>query len=147
MNFERSFEYLKSREGQIILNSPSDAGNFLKPKLIEVEKGRAVMEVEVRKEMCNGYGKIHGGMMTLIADECIGWALFSLDNNQFYTSVNLTMDFLYSVDIGEKVIADAKVVRVGKRISYVNVQLFNQNGLHLANCTSNLIVTQLTPLS
>lgn len=146
MKFERSLNFLKSKVGQIIDNGPSEAGNFLSPKLLEVSEGWAVMEVEVRPVMCNGYGMIHGGMMTLIADECIGWALFSLGNGQFYTSINLTMDFLYSVGPGEKVIAKAEVVRVGKRISHVNVGLFNQDNVHLANCNSNLIVTSLNPL-
>lgn len=146
MEFERSLKYLKSKIGHVIENAPSKAGNFLKPKLIHVESGVAVMEVIVREEMCNGYGKIHGGMMTLIADECIGWALFSLDNGQFYTSVNLTMDFLYAADPGEKIQARAEVVRVGKRISYVNVGIFNEEDVLLAKCTSNLIVTNLEAL-
>lgn len=144
MEFERSLSYLKSKEGEIIENSPSLAGNFLKPRLLFVEPGLAIMEVEVRPEMGNGYGKIHGGMLTLIADECIGWALFSLENGHFYTSVHLNIDFLYAADVGEKVRAEAKVVRVGKRISYVNVSLFNQEDVILAHCTSSLIVTNLT---
>lgn len=143
MEFERSLSYLKSKEGEIIENAPSLAGNFLKPRLISIEQGRAIMEVVVRPEMCNGYGKIHGGMLTLIADESIGWALFSLDNGHFYTSVQLNIDFLYAADVDSKVRAEAKVIRVGKRISYVNVSLFNEEDVLLAYCTSSLIVTKL----
>lgn len=85
-----------------------------------IEQGHAVISMPVQPEMANPYGNIHGGMMALVIDEAIGWAVVSLDAGQHYTSLTLNLDFLYAIKTGESLRAESKVLRVGKKI--INVE-------------------------
>lgn len=138
-----TLEELKQLKGSVVTNSPSPAGNWLAPKLLKIEEGYIEMEVTIRKEMCNPYANIHGGMMSLVIDEAIGWAIVSSSFELQYTSVSLNVDFLYAAALGEAIIAKAKIVRAGKKIVNVDVEVYNTAGRILAHCTSNLVSTSM----
>ena len=129
--------------GKKVTDSRSPAGNWLNFTLESIEEGNAVLLVEVRHEMTNPYGNIHGGMMSLIIDESIGWAVASLANPNHYTSMSLNIDFLFSIKNGDSLKAIAKVVREGKRIVNVDCHVYNSEGALLARGTSNLITTSM----
>lgn len=132
--------------GETIEDSKSPAGNWLQPRLEGIEKGYAKISVVVRKEMCNPYGNIHGGMMALVMDENIGWAMVSSGLPVHYTSVTLNLDFLYAAAEGERIFSEAKIVRAGKKIVNVEVMVHNENKVLLAKASSNLVVTSMIPL-
>lgn len=132
--------------GQVVTSSKSAAGNWLMPSLMAISKGRAEISVAVRDEMCNPFGNIHGGMMALVVDESIGWAVKSLESSQRYTSVSLNLDFLYAAAKGERIIAKAHVVRHGKKIINVAVAVYNEQEVLLCTASSNLVVTSMQPV-
>ena len=128
-------------EGKEVLDSRSPAGNWLGITLDHIDKGEAVLNIMVRHEMTNPYGNIHGGMMSLVIDEAIGWAIVSLDTEHHYTSLTLNVDFLYAIKEGERLLAKSKVMRVGKKIINVECHVYDLDGKILARGNSNLIVT------
>ncbi len=130
-------------EGKMVEESRSPAGNWLRFTLERIEKGNAVISLEVRKEMTNPYGNIHGGMMSMVIDEAIGWGVVSLDTENRYTSLTLNVDFLYAVKEGERMRAESKVLRVGKKIINVECHVYDMNNRILARANSNLIVTHM----
>ena len=130
-------------EGKEVKDSRSAAGNWLGITLEHIVKGSAVISMTVRHEMTNPYGNIHGGMMSLVIDEAIGWAVVSLDVEQHYTSLTLNLDFLYAVREGERMRAESKVLRVGKKIINVECHVYDRNNRILARANSNLIVTHM----
>ncbi len=130
-------------EGKDVKDSRSPAGNWLQIRLESIEKGHAVLSTEVRKEMTNPYGNIHGGMMSLVIDEAIGWAVVSLDVEQHYTSLTLNVDFLYAIKAGNRLRAESRVLRVGKKIINVECHVYDMDGRILARANSNLIVTHM----
>jgi acyl-coenzyme A thioesterase 13 len=132
-------------EGKLVTESRSPAGNWLQFTLDKIEKGSAIISLDVRPEMANPYGNIHGGMMALAIDEVIGWSVVSLDANANYTSLNLNVDFLYAIKQGERLKASAEVVRAGKKIIHVDCRVENMEGKLLAKASSNLIVTGMKP--
>lgn len=134
-------DVIKGRIGTEIEDSRSPAGNWLKPRLESAERGKVSLSVLIRKEMCNPYGNIHGGMMSLIVDECLGWAIVSLEAASHYTSVSLNLDFLYAAAEGERITAVAEIVRQGKKIINAEVHVFNEKGILLSKASSNLVVT------
>jgi uncharacterized protein (TIGR00369 family) len=127
--------------GKEVKDSRSDAGNWMQLTLEEIEKGRAVISMLVRKEMTNPYGHIHGGMMSLVIDEAIGWAVVSLEAEHHYTSLNLNVDFLYAIKEGERLKSEAKIVRQGKKIINAECHVYDMENKLLAKASSNLIVT------
>jgi uncharacterized protein (TIGR00369 family) len=123
-------------------NSPSPAGRWLNGVLKEVKAGELTADFSVREEMTNPMGILHGGLMAAIIDEIIGTAVFSLGQENFYSSVNLIIDFLASAKKGETITARSKVVRQGKNIVNVACEVVNAEGKLLARASSNLIATQ-----
>ena len=124
-----------------IRESRSPAGNWLQMTLEHIAKGEAHLSMRVRPEMTNPYGHIHGGMMSLIIDEAVGWAVVSLDAELHYTSLNLNVDFLYGIPEGERLVARARVLRQGKKIIHAEVHVYDMQERLLAKAASNLIVT------
>ena len=130
-------------EGKEVKDSRSPAGNWLNITLERIAKGEAILTMEVRPEMTNPYGHIHGGMMSLVIDEAIGWAVVSLDTELHYTSLTLNLDFLYAIKAGKRLRAESKVLRVGKKIINVECHVYDLDGKVLARANSNLIVTNM----
>ncbi len=131
-------EYLRIQQpGQ----SPSPAGNWLNGKLIDAEPGEITVEFEVLKAMTNPVGTLHGGVLSLMADEVIGIATFSLNNEYMYTSINLVVDFLSSAKIGDTITAKASIVRKGRNVINVECLLTNQNGKLIGKASSNMART------
>ncbi len=119
----------------------SPVGQWLNGTLLEIEEGELTVSIKVRKEMTNPMGILHGGMSALIMDEVIGAAVYTLNRDTFFTSVNLSVDFLSSIPMGENVIAKCKIARAGKTIVNADCQLFNEDGKLIAKGMSNLIRT------
>jgi acyl-coenzyme A thioesterase 13 len=137
-------EVIKGMVGTEIEDSRSPAGNWLKPRLESVERGKVAMSVLIRREMCNPFGNIHGGMMSLVIDEAIGWALVSLEAVSHYTSVSLNLDFLFAAAEGERITAVAEIIRQGKKIVNAEVHVYNEKDILLSKATSNLVATGMT---
>jgi acyl-coenzyme A thioesterase 13 len=129
--------------GKQVSDSRSPAGNWIGFTLDRIEKGEAALTATVRHEMTNPYGNIHGGMMSLVIDEAIGWGVVSLDTELHYTSLTLNVDFLYAIKEGDKMRAESKVLRVGKKIINVECHVYSADGKILARANSNLIVTHM----
>lgn len=139
-------DYIKETyEGKDVTDSRSAAGNWLNFKLEHIEKGSATISLEVKHDMTNPYGNIHGGMMALVMDEVIGWGVVSLDTDSYYTSLNLNVDFLYAIKEGERLKATSNVVRAGKKIIHVECHVYDMQERLLGKASSNLIVTGMRP--
>lgn len=139
-------QYIKEHfEGRLVTDSRSPGGNWLQFTLEKIEKGKATISLEVREEMTNPYGNIHGGMMSLVMDEVIGWAVVSLDTDNHYTSLNLNVDFLYAIKQGDRLRARSEVIRAGKKIIHVECRVYDMEERLLGKATSNLIVTNMKP--
>jgi len=137
---------IKNRfEGKPVTDSRSPAGNWLAFTLEKIEKGCAEFSLVVKKDMTNPYGNIHGGMMALVMDEVIGWAVLSLDTDNHYTSLNLNVDFLYAIAEGERLHAKADIIREGKKIIHVECHVYDMQNRLLGKASSNLIVTSMKP--
>jgi len=128
-------------EGREVKDSRSAAGNWLGFTLEHIAKGSAILSAVVKKDMTNPYGNIHGGMMSLVIDEAIGWAVASMDTELHYTSLTLNVDFLYAIKEGERLRAESNVLRVGKKIINVECHVYDMAGKVLARANSNLVVT------
>lgn len=132
--------------GKVVTDSRSAAGNWMNFKLEAIESGKATISLEVKHDMTNPYGNIHGGMMALVMDEVIGWAVVSLDTNNHYTSLNLNVDFLYAIKEGDRLRATSEVIRAGKKIIHVECRVYDMEDRILGKATSNLIVTGMKPV-
>jgi acyl-coenzyme A thioesterase 13 len=131
---------LKEYLDKEFVNNPSRYGAWLKGVLKEVEEGKLTAEFVVRKEMTNGIGTLHGGVIAGILDEMMGATVVSLGAKYFYTTVNLNVDYFYPARENDVITAKAFMVKKGTMIHHVQCELWNMatNKL-LAKATSNLL--------
>jgi acyl-coenzyme A thioesterase 13 len=125
------------------MGSPSPVGRWLGGVLLEAEDGYLVAEYEVRPDFLNPMNVMHGGIYAVMMDDLIGALVFSLDNDYFFTTVNLAVDYLSSAKAGEKVRLKAEVVKAGKNIVHCECRLYNQEGKLLTKSISNLAKTHI----
>ncbi len=131
--------WLKAHIGKSTKNSPSPFAHWLDGILEEVEFGQLCIRFTVRPDMTNPHGMLHGGVISGMLDDVIGTTVATLDKEQPFVSINLSVDFVQGARVSDEVIAKAKVIRNGRTAVYVQAELFNQSAKLLAVATSNLV--------
>lgn len=108
-------------------------------KLERVEHGRAVMRMPWRAELSNGTGAIHGGAIVSLCDTVFYIALASIyGRDQDTTTVALQCNFLAPAKPPHDLVAEATVLRAGRRICYGEVHVRSGDRL-VAHATLNFL--------
>lgn len=136
-------EFFRSKIGESMNDSPSPLGKWLNGRIKAADYGRLVADFEVREEMTNPAGVLHGGAASAILDDLIGAMVYSLGREYAYTSINLTVDFLHAARLGDIVTATAALIRAGKNIIHCEGQIVAVSGKIIAKCATNLIQTSI----
>lgn len=110
--------------GKEVVQSPSNFMNWLKPTIIEAEKGSLHCSYVVRKEMTNPYGILHGGVTAGIIDDLIGATVYILGLNNRYTTVNNYIDYFAPAKEGDLITAKTCIVKQGKTILNLQCEIF-----------------------
>lgn len=121
--------------------SPSPLGRWLNGKLITVEEGSLTVEFVIREEMTNPGKILHGGVTASMLDDVMGMTVFSLGRESFYTTINLSIDYLLPAKVGDVVYVKSKVIRAGKTVINMECEVRNSEHKIIAKCTSNLVAT------
>ncbi|MBN1252840.1 MAG: PaaI family thioesterase [Bacteroidales bacterium] len=135
----KALNFFKNNINKQITNSLSPVGNWLKGVLKNAEEGELTIEFKIRPEMANPMGYVHGGIYSLIIDEIIGATVFTLNLDNHFVTVNLSVDYFANVKIGDTIKAVSKIVKQGKKIINVECQIYNLDNKLLAKGSSNLI--------
>lgn len=121
--------------------SPSPLGRWLNGKLIAVEEGSLTVEFVVREEMTNPGKILHGGISSSMMDDVMGMTVFALGRENFYTTINLSIDYLLPAKVGDVIYVKSKVIRGGKNVINMECEVRNTEHKIIAKCTSNLVAT------
>jgi uncharacterized protein (TIGR00369 family) len=101
-------------------------------KVVRLGEGEATLSMEVNKRFHNPMGTLHGGIMTDLADACMGLATMStLDERETATTLELKMNFLRPVYQGE-ITCEAKVLHRGRTIALAEAAVKNSEGKEVA---------------
>jgi acyl-coenzyme A thioesterase 13 len=106
-----------------------------------VELGKIVVEYKVRPDMVNTLGVLHGGMQALIIDELTGMVVYAMDHDQYFMSINLSVDFLGKAVVGTKIVATVQVVREGRQTYNCACEIVDEEGRLVSRGTANLVRT------
>jgi uncharacterized protein (TIGR00369 family) len=125
--------------GQKILRgeaSPPPIARFLGFAMKSLEPGHAVFEMEVDERLHNPMGTLHGGVYCDLADAAMGYAYAAtLGDGESFTTVELKINFFRPVRRG-KLTAEARVVRAGSTLGYVECDVKDQDGKLAAKAAS-----------
>ncbi len=93
-----------------------------------IEPGRAVLGVEVREELLQLQGVLHGGAMASLIDTAVAMAIVGVSEPEDrFTTVELKINYLAPVRDG-RVTADARIIRDGRRIIVADCDAFDAGG-------------------
>lgn len=120
-------------------NHPSKLTVWLGGKFTAVDEGTVTMEFTVRDDMLNPLGSMHGGIMSLLIDEVMGAAVFSLGLKDFYTNINLSLDFMRSAKKGEVISVVAQPVKIGRRVLTMSSEIYNSSDKLIASGSANYV--------
>lgn len=101
----------------------------------EVE-GRTLVSLETGEQHANGMGRVHGGVISALADAAMGTAYgrVLLDDEDFST-IELKVNFMRPVRMG-KIVATARIVQRGLRIGFLDCEIHDARGRLVATSTS-----------
>ena len=124
---------------------PPPIGRLLGFVLKEIEPGRAVFEMEAGERHHNPMGTLHGGIYCDLADAAMGYAYAStLAEGESFTTVELKINFLRPVRQG-RLTAEARVVKAGSAVGYVECDVKDQTGKLVARAASTCLKLREAP--
>lgn len=143
---EKMIMLLNAVKGESIQDFPVPPfTKWLNGRVIEAKRGDIEFEFDVRPEMANPTGLLHGGMQCAMIDDCFGVACATLGYEGFLLSIDINVDYMGKVKVGEKVRVRANIAREGKSIVHAHATIKDIAGNIIADANSNLLVTQFKP--
>lgn len=97
----------------------------------EHREGYCRLHFVVRQEMLNGFGIAHGGVLFSAADSAFAFAGNS--HGKISVALDMSVSFITSVRVGEKIVMEAKEVHLSKRIGFYEIHGTNAQGKVVAS--------------
>ena len=108
--------------------------------LVEVEEGRAVMELQTDDRHKNPMGTTHGGILCDIADGAMGCAFATtLLDGETYTTLELKINFLKPV-WQSRLRAEGRVVKRGRTVGLIECNVTDEGGSLVARASSTCLI-------
>ena len=118
---------------------------WLNGMIVSAERGDVKVQLTVRPEMANPTGLLHGGMQCAMLDDIIGMTSATLGYKGFLITIDMNVNYLGKVKVGEDVVAHGHIAREGRSIVYTVAELKDKNGNFVASASSNLLITSYEP--
>jgi uncharacterized protein (TIGR00369 family) len=111
---------------------------FLGLELCKIKSGEVSVCLDVRDELKQNQGVVHGGAVASLIDTASAFAILTkLGADEKVTTTDLTIHYLRPITEG-RLVAHAKIVRGGKRMFVVSVDVDNNGRLAATAVTSYL---------
>ena len=114
-------------------------------RLVDLREGEAVIEIDMRDELRQPAGVLHGGVTATLIDTAMAFAIIpSLAEGERTTTVDLTVHYLRP-HLDGTITCTAKTVRGGKRIITLSADVVNGEGKLIATAISTYMKIQAGP--
>ncbi|HTK36910.1 MAG TPA: PaaI family thioesterase [Pyrinomonadaceae bacterium] len=105
-------------------------------ELVDISPGEAVISFEMRDQLRQPHGILHGGITATLIDTAMAFAVVTeLAEGEKASTIDLTIHYLRPHTEG-MVTCTAKVVRAGKRIFTLSAEAVNGQGKLIATAIS-----------
>jgi uncharacterized protein (TIGR00369 family) len=121
-------------------------GEWLGYRVTRTDRKRRVAEVRltIREDHLSPAGRVHGGVVSAFFDFACGAAVFTtMSPHDFCSTVELKVNYLKPIDLGDKMRALSRVVFRGKKLCVVHAFLYcsgNKQPVAMATATFNVVV-------
>ena len=111
-------------------------------ELGEVRRGQATIQLIVRDDLKQYQGVVHGGAVASLIDTAAAFAVVTeLEAGERVTTTDLTIHYLRPVSSG-RLSATARIVRGGRRLFVLSVEVMNDQQALLATAVTSYIKLQ-----
>lgn len=104
--------------------------SLLGARILEMDEGYAKVELTVKEEHLNAAGVCHGGVIFSLAD--LAFALASNSHGKLALAIEVSITFMRSVSAGERIVAEAREVNLGKRTATYLMEVRNSENSLIA---------------
>jgi uncharacterized protein (TIGR00369 family) len=105
-------------------------------KVAPAEGDRTVVLLEAGEQHANPMGRVHGGVISALADAAMGTAygrvLLEVED---FSTIELKVNFMRPVRLG-RLVATARMVQRGLRIGFLDCEIHDARGKLVATATS-----------
>jgi uncharacterized protein (TIGR00369 family) len=114
---------------------------FLGLELGELAAGDVSIHLDVRDELKQNQGVVHGGAVASLIDTAAAFAVLTqIETHERVTTTDLTIHYLRPITSG-RMTARAHVVRGGRRLFVLSVEVMNDRGVLVATAVTTYIKT------
>jgi uncharacterized protein (TIGR00369 family) len=118
---------------------------FLGLQLGEVRPGEVTIHLDIRDELKQNQGVVHGGAIASLIDTASAFAVLTqIDVDERVTTTDLTIHYLRPVTNG-RIIATARIVRGGRRLFVLSVDVHDDTAALIATAVTTYIKINRNP--
>lgn len=121
------FERYDADIAEVIEQSSSQGGlpGYLGIQTTEMGPGTMTAQIEVRPELLNPFGSLHGGVVAALTDHVLGAVLYPvIPTGSWAATTQLNLNFTAPVVEGT-LIARSEIISIAKRTAVVRIDLRN----------------------
>ena len=94
-----------------------------------------------REEHCGYKGVVHGGIVSAVLDEIMGWTGW-LEYRKYYLTAELTVRFLSPTRAGEEYLARARLIKTGRKLYTAEGKISDSEGNIVAKGSGKFVVVE-----
>merc|ERR1719365_119790 len=96
-------------------------------KVVSASPGQCIVSMVVKEEHMNRAGTMHGGFSAHLVDSISTLALLTVgDDPRPGVSVDMNMTYMKPAALGEEIFVEAKTLRSGKTLAFLECEIRNQ---------------------
>ena len=99
-------------------------------RVLEIKQGYSRIQMEIREEMMNGLGVVHGGICFSMADSAFAFACNN--RNNLSVALDTSINFTKATQPGDIITAEAKEIHNGRSTGLYMVTVTNQHNEQVA---------------
>lgn len=99
-------------------------------EVLEIKEGYSRIRMQIRKEMLNGLGIVHGGIAFSLADSAFAFACNN--RNNLSVALDTSINFLKPVHVGDTLTAEATEIHNGRSTGLYHIEIRNQEEVKVA---------------
>ncbi|RJY08099.1 PaaI family thioesterase [Aurantiacibacter aquimixticola] len=107
---------------------------------LDEQSGTVEMAFTPPAEFANMRGSVQGGLLAGPMDEAMGAAVYAATNGGLQLTLDINLSLMRPVPM-ERITVKAKAVKTGRRVTFVEAELFDHEGKLCARATATTMMT------
>ena len=145
MTIDRQTPELYPPNIQAILKRAAAAAVILGQEILDVDATKGFVRVAymVTDSLTNKFGALHGGMTAAMMDDAMSLAAgVTAQWGEITPTLEMKVSYLAQAKPGQRLIAEARTVKRGKTVIFLECQLIDDSGRVVATGSCTVMVTQ-----